>query len=389
MRILALIGDVPGPPITGSRVRNFYLWPAVRKLGHEVMVLGVRLNSELSGEYGSCLEDEFFFPERRAFFLRVWSALTRSHHERFFSETLRKRILTVVHDWSPHVIHAEELRTAVYLPRSRVDVGAPLRTVTFHNVETDLLMQTGSSPFRLGESAINLLHLRSLRKFEHSVCMNSDLCFAYSETDLRRYKELYPDAYWAVTRNGTSVSEIIPKAQTRDPNILFVGALRYVPNRRGLEWFFKQVLPLLPERITVTVAGSGANAEIREWLNQKRVQFIDTPKDLYQIYSNHALSIVPLFDGSGTRGKILESLAHGRVVVSTSLGVQGLFFKDSNGVAIADTASEFASQIVKLVFDVETRAQLAEVGRANVISRYDWSIVARELVAAWEKCLLH
>jgi glycosyltransferase involved in cell wall biosynthesis len=386
VRILALLSDCPWPPNTGSRVRNAWVWPALQRLGVEVKLLAL----DQGGAPGSGpLEVELHRFDAESYPRRVVHVLRYSYHQWPASRSLRRRAQELAAAWKPDVVHAEELRMAAYLPdRGRLAPGA-LRSLTLHNVESDLLRHTGSTALRRGRAAIEALHLASLRRFERRAVGSVDLAFAYSAADLVRYRELYPTASWAETRNGTHASAIQPRPQPATPSVLLVGSLGYAPNVHGLYWFLDQVLPLLPAEVRVTVAGSRAPDDVRSRLAASPVRFVDTPPDLAPLYAEHALSVVPVFQGSGTRGKILEALAYERAVVTTTPGAGGLELAEGEGYVLADDAGSFAAAVAHLVAAPAERAALARRGRAAVLARYDWSGVAADLLAAWTSAAAH
>jgi glycosyltransferase involved in cell wall biosynthesis len=119
---------------------------------------------------------------------------------------------------------------------------------------------------------------------------------------------------------------------------------------------------------------------------RSRVVFVDSPPDLAPLYAGSALCAVPLFRGSGTRTKILEALAHQRVVVSTTVGAWGLDLAAGEGLVLADDAESFATQVRRLASATGEREALAKRGRAAVLQKYDWPVVAADFVAAWTAC---
>jgi glycosyltransferase involved in cell wall biosynthesis len=379
MRVLALVSDRPRPPITGPRVRNAHLWPALRRLGVEVKLLGL----DQSGG-GTPDEDAELLPfDRPARAVRAWQALRHSYHEWPRSSALAARAADLARDWRPDVVHAEELRMSAYLPPRAAAV--TLYSLTLHNVETDLQRMTGSSPIRFGAGLIDRVHARSLARFERRALERVDVAFAYSALDRERYRALYPDlaARLRATRNGTDVAGIAPAPQPNEAGVLLVGSLNYPPNVRGLFWFLDEVLPHLGPDLLVTVAGSHATAEVRARLAASRVRFADTPPDLAPLYAAHAISAVPLFQGSGTRTKILEALAHERLVVTTRVGAEGLELAEGEGWVLAEDAATFADRIRRYAGDGAARGAIARRGREAVRARYDWGVVAAELLGAW------
>jgi len=380
MRVLALVSDRPRPPITGPRVRNAHLWPALRRLGVEVKLLGL----DQSGAGAPDADVELLPFDRPARAVRAWQALRHSYHEWPRSSALTARAADLARDWRPDVVHAEELRMSAYLPL-RAGAAPPLHSLTLHNVETDLQRVTGSSPIRFGAGLIDRVHARNLGRFERRALESVDVAFGYSARDRERYRRLYPDltARIRATRNGTNAAGITPAPQPAAPGVLLVGSLYYAPNVRGLFWFLDEVLPRLPATLAVTVAGSHATTEVRARLAATRVSFADTPADLTPLYASHAISAVPLFQGSGTRTKILEALAHERLVVTTRVGAEGLELAEGEGWVLAEDAATFAEAIRRFAGDGAARGAIARRGREAVRSRYDWGIVAAELLDAW------
>jgi glycosyltransferase involved in cell wall biosynthesis len=389
MRILALIADWPDPPITGSRVRNFHLWPVLARLGVELKVLGLDRDRDAVRPVALAGVDAEFFkiPRDPIAVRRAWNVLTRSYHQWPRSAALANRVDELVAAWHPDVVHAEELSMAHYLPGMRGRTIIARQSITMHNVESDLYERIGNPPVPFGRGLVKRLHLRSLRRYEARAAARADLAFAYSAFDLQRYAQLYPRARWSHTRNGADVRGISPAPQPAEPTVLLVASWSYGPNRTGLAWFFEAIAPGIMPGTAITVAGSGADAALRQELAERGVRFVDTPRDLAPLYNEHAVVAVPLLEGSGTRGKILEALAHERLVVTTTKGAEGLDLRDGEGVVIADEPAAFADRINQALTAPANRSEVARRGRAAVLARYDWSIVATELKDAWEACV--
>lgn len=387
-RILVLITDRTNPPVNATRVRNSYLWTAVARQGVEVRVLGFDLEREHDLPPGPTgVESDFISHEPKNFFERLLNVTQYSFHQNPYSRDFADRVDGVLESWKPHIVHAEELRMAAYLPCVRGINYSGKETMAFHNVESDLLLKTGSFPYPYLDKIFNSIHHRNLEKFEKTVIESADLCFAYSQLDLNRYRKKYQSGTWALTEGGTNASNLTPSPQINDYSILLVGSLNYAPNIEGLNWFLHHVLPLLPKNTKITVAGSKASPKVKQRLANSPVRFIDTPETIDDLYRSHAISIVPLLSGSGTRGRILESLAHARAVVTTSKGVEGLDIAVGDGYILGDDPKKFAKRCNQLMENFKERRIIAELGRRRVLKRYDWNIVAKNLIEDWEKLL--
>ena len=388
MRALVILSDRVKPVISGVRVRNAHLWPAVRDAGAELKVVAIdRAGGPDDPEGPTGIDAEFFRLRREPAPIRLLNGLRHSYYQWPRSRALADRVDELARTWRPDVIHAEQLNNAFYLPRLRGRPAEAFQSVSFHNVESDLHRQIGNSPIRIGAPLIRRVQLRNLLAYERRAAEMTDLAFAYSEADLARYRELYPTARWEITRNGADVRGVVPAPEPTLPNLLFIGALGYAPNIRGLDWFLDQVAPRLGPGRRLTVAGSGAPPEVRARIDREGLDFEDTPIDLAPIYARGSLSVVPILEGSGTRGKILESLAHGRFVVTTTKGAEGLDLREGEGLTFADDPAAFADAIERWLDDDRGRAESAARGRQAVLERYDWLVAAKEMVESWERAL--
>lgn len=388
MRILVLVHDRIQPAITGARVRNFYLWPALSRLGHEVRLIGLDVQRTSESPLGPPnIDAAFVKAERELLPARACHAALYSHYQWPYAHRLATVVDRVAAEWGPDVIHAEELRMAQYLPALRGRHANAFQTLTLHNVETELAATTMSLDVGI-HRILNHLRRATLKRYERKAVSAVDLVFAYSPTDLRRYRELYPDATWSCTRNGANAAYVTPAPPPQQPSILVTGTLSYWPNIDGLKWLLANVKPQIARGVALTVAGSGATPEVRRLVEESSIAFADTPKDLAPFFTSHSVCAIPLLAGGGTRGRVLEALAHGRPVVTTTKGIEGLEDLVGNGVVVCDDATSFANELNHWS-TVPPPAELVDAvqrGRAAVLGRYDWSRVAVELAKEWSAC---
>jgi glycosyltransferase involved in cell wall biosynthesis len=163
-----------------------------------------------------------------------------------------------------------------------------------------------------------------------------------------------------------------------------VGTLGYYPNADGAAFLCRDVVPLLgrngqPPR--VAIVGSKPPESVRALGALPEVSvFADVP-DVAPYYAAAKVAVVPLRAGGGSRIKILEAFAHGRPVVSTRIGAEGLAVADGRHLLLADTAEAFAAAVRRLLSDPDLAARLAAEARQLVDERYDFECVAREIEA--------
>jgi polysaccharide biosynthesis protein PslH len=386
MRIVGVITEDPNPPITGPRVRNFHLWKRVRESGHEVQLIALAPHGSTSRTIDGNLHIrpmDRYGPLRRA-----WLSFTRSHYEWPGSDAVLETLEELIRGFRPDILHAEELKPARFLPAFSgrpTASGVRCQTLTMHNVESELYASIGSSAFPVCKAASRRLHLRNLRRYEAECIRAVDHVFAYSAEDRRRYAALVPEGRFSVTSNGADVAGTSTKPDRPDGSVLILGSLSYAPNLEGLRWFFEKVRPRMRAHNRVVVAGSRASDTTKAWLAAEGVELIDTPLDLNPLYAQSCICLIPLLTGSGTRGRIPEAMSHGRLTVTTSKGAEGLDVSEEEGVVCCDDPEAFAAEVDRYLNDARRRCMLSLAARRRAEASFDWSVVARELVATWAR----
>lgn len=238
-------------------------------------------------------------------------------------------------------VHVDFPQMAVNLPAGRrPDV------VDFHNIEARL-MASRTDEWAMPARLVVEPEIRRLARLERRIAHSARLvtaCSADDATVLRSY-----GARTMIVPNGVSA---LPQQFVTAPGngeVAFVGSMDYGPNREAVSWLFSDVWPAvqaLRPQSTLVVAGRNA-AEVHASVPADlRVVVMDSPPSIADVYRRADVCIVPLRSGAGTKIKLLEALAHGRAVVSTSVGLEGLS-EVERWVDRADTVPEFAEAVAR------------------------------------------
>jgi len=267
--------------------------------------------------------------------------------------------------------------------------GSARKVVTFHDIDSILyrrLLRIVKKPYEGLRFALNWL---PLQRWESRVVEGFDLNIVVSSIDRGLLESKNPKAKIAVIPNGVDTDSLspLPLSDGQD-NILFVGNMGYPPNPDAAIYFTRQIFPLIRERLPKAkflVVGRYPGQELRKLSRDPNVIITGYVESVIPYYQKSSVVIVPLRAGGGTRGKILEAMALGRPVVSTSLGAEGLEVTHKENIMIADRPEDFATITVELMKNGSFKSALIESARKFVESQHSWRESAEKLDQAYKE----
>ena len=228
------------------------------------------------------------------------------------------------------------------------------------------------------ESARFLVYERRyLRRFDQLISM--------SDADRQHLGRLtgHPDI--AVVPNGVDVTHYQPSAEPPDPKrVVFTATLDHPPNCDGILYFVRDIWPLIQDAepdARLDIVGANPPPEIQR-LASDTVRVTGFVPDIRPHIAVASVFICPLRFASGTRLKILEAMAMGKTVVSTSVGAEGIECTAGRDLFIADAPAAFARQVIHLLRDANACGGVGRAARA-VAERYDWAQSAAQLDAVY------
>lgn len=263
-----------------------------------------------------------------------------------------------------------------------------------HNIWSELTARRQAIDPWAVRRAVRAMGHRRQRAAEERAWRAADLCLATSEREAGIIGAAGARRV-AIVPNGVATDMMRPGAgdsNTRapgPPSLVFVGLLGYRPNADAVMHLVRDILPLIRAQrpdINLRVVGDGARAELLR-LAGPGVEFTGRVPDVRPYITAADVVVVPLRIGSGTRLKILEALALGRAVVTTTIGAEGLDLVEGEHVLIADGPTAFAAAVDRLLGDDRLAGRLGDQGRTLVERSYDWSWIGSRLVEAYDQLL--
>ncbi len=281
-------------------------------------------------------------------------------------------------------VHAFRLCTAPFA--APLLDGARL-SVDLDDLESDTLRRVAALPTTARATAAALTAEADLAaRLLEAWSRRASLLLVASERDRARLANAVTPPV-VVAPNVVHPPDTPPALPTEPPHrILFVGGLDYAPNRDAVTWLVGDIAPALARTATVPweihLIGRGGPELLTELrADEPRIVAHGQVPDVATHLAAARAVVVPLRAGGGTRIKILEALAHGRPVVATTLGAEGLDLTGGTHLLLADTAEGLASQLASLLADAGLAVRLAAAGRARVVEAYTPPALARALAA--------
>jgi glycosyltransferase involved in cell wall biosynthesis len=213
------------------------------------------------------------------------------------------------------------------------------------------------------------------RRFERQLVAELDRVVVPSAEDAAL---LGGGARLLVVPNGVDTERYRPTPLPPEPSIVMTGSFHFQPNVDGAVWFVDDVLPIIRRSVpdaTVALVGRQPLAAVEALADRPGVRLHRDVPDMAPFLAAARCTVVPLRIGTGTRLKALESMAAGRTVVGTAIGLGGLDLVDGRDAHVADDAVAMAGAVVRLLTDDPHAAAMAAAGRTLVEAHYRWSVI--------------
>ncbi len=276
------------------------------------------------------------------------------------------------------VVHVDQIYLAQYAP----DLSPLPAVLTHHNVEAEIQQRQLQARSPSLRRLLDTLEYRRWRRYEVAISRRFAALACVSERDAAYFRQHVPQVPAFVVPNGVDTQAFCPPGrQTDEPVLLYTGRMDYFPNVDAMEWFCKEVWPLVRREMPsahLSIVGRNPLPQVQALSTQPGIEVTGAVEDVRPYMARAAVYIVPLRLGGGTRLKILEAMAMGLPIVSTPLGCEGLGLHPGRDLLVAQTPVEFAWEIMRLLRDPKQRRQLGTQARCTAETRFDWAQIVAE-----------
>lgn len=388
-RILILTNRVPYPLNDGGNMATHAMVQGYQSQGWQVYLLSMNTSRHylggdvLSGLYKDIYKFETIEVNND---VSVFGALKNllfsslpNHATRFQLPVFQSAILNAITSFSPDVIQVESVFMSGYIPAIRKATDA-LLSLRLHNIEWQVwqrMAEAVSNPVK--KWYLNNLSGR-IKVYEKQVWQAYDLLIPITETDAIVVRSSISPKQIQTTPFGININDV-QKSDNETWNGYHIGAMDWLPNQDAIEWFVNEVWPFIHKTVpefNFYFAGRNMPDSFNAY-NADGMHCMGEVADAKAFIADKKILIVPLRSGGGIRVKILEAMATEKLVISTSIGMQGIDAVPGIHYLLADTPLQFAETIKWAVDNKTDAGGIAQKAGLLIRDLYNSDHLARAL----------
>jgi glycosyltransferase involved in cell wall biosynthesis len=310
---------------------------------------------------------------------------------RFFSSDFNDLIIKTLKFESFDIVLLESLFTTPYIKTVRSYSKSKI-ILRSHNIEYiiwERLSMKNNNPFK--KLYLRLLSIQ-LKNYELGILKKIDGIATISNKEKNKYLELEFPLKIVTIPFGIETKNYKNKTKNREDSKLkffHLGSMDWKPNLEAVGWLLDEIWPKIQKKIpNAELHLAGKN--MPDWLFKKKninVFNHSEVKDSSKFISDHDVMLVPLLSAGGIRIKIIEGMAHGKAVISTKIGAEGIEYKNQENILIADSSKEFYNEALKIYSGETNFYKIGENAREHILQTYDQNKISKKLVSFFESVL--
>lgn len=388
--ILVLTPRFPWPLVGGDKIRIYHIAKGLKEAGHDLALFSLVENGA-EAQMAELPEITSVFSSVRTTVLPKWRSYLNTlkgivagrslqasyYHSPKFARMVAKDLSQNSYDTV--LVHLARMATYV------MDYKGAKKVLEMTDAVSLIYKQSRSKGARGFLGKVYAVEENRALDLEKKCVKNFDVNVVVSKRD-RDYL-LEQTGVWAkdkvvIVRHGVQDKFFIEPVRKYQSNlIVFVGNLRTHQNNDAVIYFAKEIYPLVQRKVPdaiFRVIGSNPSSAVRRLNKIKGIEVTGAVSDVIDHIKNACVSVAPIRIGAGVQGKILESMAAGVPVVTTSLSAKGIEQgRAGEHFLVGDTPQEFSSAIVKIMKNKDKRATLSRLGK-ELAEQYRYSDIRRE-----------
>jgi glycosyltransferase involved in cell wall biosynthesis len=398
MNILFLCNKSPYPPKEGGPIAMNVNIKGLTEAGHKVKVVALNTNKyfvnpdEIPEKYKKETGIEFVYVDLSIKPLDAFFNLfsDKSYHvERFVSDDVNKKLIQILKENRFDIVQLEMLYMAPYLETIRRHSDAKI-ILRAHNIEYLIWERiTSVTKNPLKKQYLGTL-TRKLRNYELSVMDKFDGIATITAKDAEFFRKAGCRIPLTDIPFGIDINNYKPEYTAKDEVSLFhLGSMNWMPNEEGVRWFLDNAWPEI-HKANPNLKFYLAGRMMPGWLiNLKinNVEVVGEVDDATKFINEKGIMIVPLLSGSGIRIKIIEGMALGKTIISTTIGAEGINYKKGRDILIADTPEEFHKAVSQCINDKDYCSSIGRNARKLIENDHNIKKIIDKLIRFYNKVI--
>lgn len=399
MNILQLCNKVPFPPKDGGCIAMNNLTQGLITEGHSVKIFAVNTKKhfidieKLPLHYRSATNIEAVFIDTKIRIAKAFLNLftNKSYNiDRFYSKTFEKKLIELLKCQTFDIVQLEGLYMSMYVDAIRQHSNAKI-VLRAHNVEHkiwELAAHLAKNPVK--KTYLKLLSKR-LKNYELKSLQTVDAIATITQKDEIYFKSTGFLKAMKTVPFGIDLKNYIENntLQEEYPSVFHIGAMDWQPNIEGLNWFLNNVWDKLNAKhphLKLYLAGRNMNDELKH-IKKPNLIINGEVENAKTFIQSKAIMIVPLLSGGGMRVKIIEGMALGKTIVTTSIGAEGIDYENNKNCIIADDPTKFEEAISKCISDKIFYEEIGKNAKELAIQQYNNTDICRRLIQFYQKLI--
>ena len=302
---------------------------------------------------------------------------------RFFSPDFNYLLIKTLKEGNFDIILLESLFTTPYIKTIR-DHSKSKIVLRSHNLEHIIWKRLAKETINPAKKIYLNLLSKQLESYETTIIKEVDGIAAISKDDEIKYKNLNYPSKTTTIPFGININNYNAKESPNSSIIKFfhLGAMDWKPNQEAVVWLLEEVWPSILNKLPnaeLHLAGK----EMPEWILNKKIPNVHNHKnvkDAIEFMNSYDVMLVPLLSAGGVRVKIIEGMALSKTIISTSIGAEGLNYRENKNIIIADDAITFSEKALELSLDINRIKDIGKNARKHVSEFYDQNKISTNLI---------
>jgi glycosyltransferase involved in cell wall biosynthesis len=376
MRILLLCNKLPYPSNDGSSIAIARMIEGYLQAGAELTVLSLNTKKHFKNPESipQKIKESVHFeivevdtnPTVGNAFANLFQRLP-FHVSRFFQKPVAQRLEQLLDEQTFDIVQCEGIFMMPYKQIAWKKSKAKI-VLRAHNVEHLIWERTTQEETKPVLKAFLKAQSAKLKRYEIHCATKADAILPISPVDAVFFEKYNQH----VKTVPCGVQSVQANKSVNNKNFFHLGAMDWLPNQLGIDWLLKEVWPKLMAKNNQLKLHLAGRAMSNDFLKLKLpgVQVHGEVEDAHSFRAEHGVMLVPLQAGSGMRIKIIEGLAEGIPVISTTIGAEGIEAENGKNILLADDAQSFAEAILRIANDEDACKSIGKNAATLAAEKY-------------------